>query len=180
MSRDLLPAGLARKKGDPINAKGGARPASRAGRAWEDYVLGLDQDLDQFRHTFREQRPAQAEPNARDKAASRLNPLRPTDEILSSRPAGGVSATSEIVNDAPPSTGFVPQGDVWPAHSPDPEETKPIDVSLSGVVLVLAAGCAWIRGQWRKRRDGSRRGFNASHSTGRRGVASGYSFPNLL
>jgi hypothetical protein len=60
-----------------------------------------------------------------------LNQLRATDEALSSP---------------------VSQGDESLEQLPDREETKPIEVSLSGVALALAAGCAWVRGQRCKRR----------------------------
>jgi hypothetical protein len=139
MSRDLPPTGLAvaRSARGPDTARGGARPAARGGTPWEDFILGLDQDFDRFRRSFREQRPAPAEPNARDPvAASQFNQRQATDQVLPSRGPKDAALS----------------GDKSRAQLPDPEESKPIEVSLSGVALALAAGCAWMRRQRRKRR----------------------------
>jgi hypothetical protein len=152
------------------------RPALRGGPSWERFILGLDRDFDQFRRTFREQTSAREEPKLeRAEAVSRWNPDHPraTDEVFASRwsdeivsaphvrfgsrnmarPVGDGPVTLEILREGPPITHAVSWGDESLGQLPDPGPagTKPLQVSLSGVALGLALGCAWFRLRRRKR-----------------------------
>jgi hypothetical protein len=106
-----------------------ARPGARRATSWEQFVIGLDRDFDQFRRTFGAQPADNGKANTENATApSAWNHLRATDEAIAS---------------------------LWPEDEasslagrsgrPDPEGSWPVQVSLSQAALALGLGCALVR-----------------------------------
>jgi hypothetical protein len=166
MSRSLPPSARQGRAGGGdartgVESGAGVNAVPHRATSWEHYVIGLDRDFDRFRRTFQEPPGDEVEPTrANQEAPPPIDHHRATDEILacvwsedttSSLPMQSGSGTMA----SPGSSDMLreisaPPGSFSPGHESlippaDPEELGPLHVSLSGVVLALSAGFAWMR-----------------------------------
>jgi hypothetical protein len=133
--------------GPPGNGPG---PVSRGGQPWEHLVIGLDQDFDQFRRTFREP--------PRDEDAGLSLSLRSGSETTAS-PVRDIPASSATVRSVSPPEGRDLRSDESLIEPSGPEETRPLQISLSCAAIALAAGCVWLRRQVIRKRTQRTHGY---------------------
>jgi hypothetical protein len=108
-----------------------AKPPPRGATRWEQFVIGLDRDFDQFRRAFREESDDNGEPNMENgEGPSAWERPRVIDEAIASH------WTDDAASSLAGCSGLT-----------DSERAESVQVSLSQVALALVVGCACFRCQ---------------------------------